>query len=203
MDEIIPAPSGGSEVLDLGKVLGRREAMALVAGRCSASEAACLREVRESKQYRTLAPTWGQFCEDHLNMSKANADRLIRLLERFGPAYFEMSGLTRISPEGYARIADAVQPDGLHWKGEVIALLPENSERLSAAVKEFRGAPEKPARVSPTARLDALEKRSAQTAAEFAGLVNAKPGEKDLERLRSVLQDSITALIRVQIQLRG
>jgi len=46
--------------MDLGTWLGRRQAFSIVAGRCSAADAQCLRELRESKRYKGLGLTWEQ-----------------------------------------------------------------------------------------------------------------------------------------------
>jgi hypothetical protein len=204
LNEIISEPvAAGDDVLDLGKLLGRREALALVAGRCSAAEAAYLREIRETRKFRTLSPNWGQFCEERLHMSKANADRIIRIFEKFGPGYFALAGLTRISPEAYAQIADSVSADGVRWNGEVIALLPENSDRLSAAVKEMKQSAERPDAPNTRARIDAVEKRSGQVTAELSHLVTMKPGGQDLERIQSILDENIRELVRIQRRLPG
>ena len=41
------------EGLDLGTWLGRRQAFAVMAGRCSAADAKCLRELRDTKKYKS------------------------------------------------------------------------------------------------------------------------------------------------------
>ena len=61
-------PNGGSD-LHLGTLLGRRQAFSLIAGRCSAADAACLREIRNQKSYRSLKLGWKQFCCEQVGMS--------------------------------------------------------------------------------------------------------------------------------------
>src|SRR5262249_55800987 len=136
-------PSATSkEVLQLGKKLGQRQAFAAMAGRCSAADAALLRDVRESKLYLATCPTWDEFCVQELGMHKATANRIIAQLEEFGPEFFEIAQLTRVSPAAYRAIAPAIRDKAIHWNGEVIALIPENSERLGAAIEDLRKSAE-------------------------------------------------------------
>jgi len=72
--------------VELGTWLGRREAFAQVAGRCSAADAACIRKMREERQYRELGMNWEQFCKRKLGISKRGADLIIAQLNEFGPA---------------------------------------------------------------------------------------------------------------------
>lgn len=156
-----------SEDIFLGKLLGRREAFAAIAGRCSAADAGLLRDIRKQKLYLQLAPDWGQFCKEHLHISRENADRLIRLLDEFGPEYFAVTQLTRISPKAYRTIAESIREQAVHYNGEAIALIPENAERVAAAVADLRKAAEPPllpapepapAPAAPQDPLPALEK---------------------------------------------
>jgi hypothetical protein len=126
--------------LTLGKLLGRREAFKLVAARCSAAEVATLREIREQKLYLSYAKDWGEFCERRLHTNKQNVNREIRILEEFGSSYYEVSQLTRISPSTYRAIAPWIRDQAIHHNGEAIALIPENAEKVAAAVAELRKA---------------------------------------------------------------
>src|SRR4051794_3019261 len=82
---------------DLNRWLGRREAFSLMAGRCSAADVECMRTIRDQKLYVSRAETWAEFCTKELHMGKSNANRLIGLLEKYGPEYFQISQITRIS----------------------------------------------------------------------------------------------------------
>ncbi len=73
-------------------------------------------------------------------MCRSEADRTIRPLEEFGPAYFEVSQLTRISPVVFRAIAPAVSGGVLHHNGEAIPLNEENSRKVAAAVADMRKA---------------------------------------------------------------
>ena len=136
-------PEAVPDNFDLGTWLGRRQAFGAVAGRCSAAEAECLRRIRDDKLYAGRAANWGDFCLKFLAMTRQNADRIIRLLEEFGPAYFQLSQLTRISAQTYRQLAPAISDEGLRVHGDLIALEPSNSEKLAAAVAQLR-PPKKP-----------------------------------------------------------
>jgi hypothetical protein len=45
-----------AELLDSGSVLGQNQAFGLVAGRCSAAQAASPRRLREDKNFKRIAP---------------------------------------------------------------------------------------------------------------------------------------------------
>src|SRR5215469_14921915 len=93
------------------------------------------------------------FCLRYLKMNRGEADRIIRHLEEFGPAFFEISQITRISAETFRAIAPAVSDGVLHHKGEAIPLNAENSQRVAAAVAEMRSAlPKKTAESNEPAR---------------------------------------------------
>ncbi len=124
--------------LDLGRWLGRREAFGLIAGRCSAAEIESLRRIREEKHYRLAARSWNEFCTRYLKVSRRSVDRAIGYLQQFGPAFFHISQLARIGPLDYQAIAAHVSEAGLRVDGgDVIALLPENSQKLADAVREL------------------------------------------------------------------
>ncbi len=126
-------------------LLGESHAFGLVAGRCSAAQAAGIRRLREEKLYKPFAPDWRDFCPRYLKMSASNADRIIRLLEEFGPGYFEVAQLTRVSPETYREIQPAVKDGALHFEGEAIQLHPENARQVATAIAQMRKNPPKKA----------------------------------------------------------
>jgi len=90
-------------------------------------------------------------------MSKSNANRLIGLLEQFGPQYFHISQITRISPAAYRAIAPAVSAEGIEYNGEVIPFSEENSQRIAAAVSTLSQTHRARAERSLDDRLAALE----------------------------------------------
>src|ERR1700682_5141763 len=122
MEEINDEMSDNQQVLELGIMLGQRRAFGLIAGRCSAAQAECLRKVRDEKTYLKFATTWAGFCPAQLKIGKRTADRAIALLKKHGTLYFETAALTGITPAEFERIAQAIQPDGIHAGSDGLAL---------------------------------------------------------------------------------
>jgi hypothetical protein len=135
METNIEAKKPQSAAVELGRWLGRQEALNMVAGRCSAAAAEGLRRIRDDKLYLESSPTWNEFCEHHLGASRRNVNRVIGYLEEFGPQYFHVAQMTRITPQQYRVIASNVDESGVKLNGEVVALLPENQQKVAEAVK--------------------------------------------------------------------
>jgi hypothetical protein len=53
----------------------------MIGSGCSEAQAECLRHMREDGVHKLLGLTWEEFCPQHLQMSRACADGLIRQLE--------------------------------------------------------------------------------------------------------------------------
>jgi hypothetical protein len=135
--ENITVPSTGPLEIALGRWIGRREAFALVAGRCTAADVASLKRMRDEGLHKIVNCTWAQFCTRHLHVSRRSADRLIGFLDEFGPAYFHITQLAHIAPNDYRQIKQHVSDEGINMDGKMVALLPENSGHLSAAIREL------------------------------------------------------------------
>ena len=195
---IIQTPSG--EVLDLGTWLGRKHAFAEMAGRCSAADAECLRQVRNKKMYRRLKMTWSEFCKQHLGMSRSTADLAIQRLEEFGPAYFVLAQATGITAGEYRRIQSAVHGQNLLHAGEQIPIQAENAPRLAAAVEALQkqAPPAAPAQLPAASSavavdlaraLDKLERTLAAAVAQIERLHALPLTRAERERLlRTVVQ---------------
>ena len=193
-------------MLELGVTLGQRRAFGMVAGRCSAAQAECLRKIRDEKAYLKFAPNWEEFCTGHLKIAKRSADRTIALLKKHGPLYFEMAALTGITPAEFARIAPAIHKDGIHIGGDVIALIPENASRALDAVAHLRtqfGAPAGESSVTASAegQIRDLKKRGrllcqgVRAVAEIAG-----PLER--ESLAATLRELQQTIGRLGLEIR-
>jgi hypothetical protein len=157
MDQVIEQ-AGEPAGVDLGRWVGRREAFAAVAGRCSAAEAESLRRIRDEKVYRQFGLTWEAFCVKRLGASRRNIERVLRLLDEFGPAYFHVAQMAHVTVEEYRAIAPHVSAEGVQVDGAVIALLPENSGQVSAAVADLLER-ERPVKEKPALSLAAVVKR--------------------------------------------
>jgi hypothetical protein len=157
MDQIIER-SGDPAGFDLGRMAGRREALAAVSGKCSAAEALTFRRIRDGKEYKALKLSWDECCTK-LGANRRQVDRILKLLDELGPQYFEVARLTHVTVDEYRAIAPNISAEGVNLNGAVIALLPENREQVSAAVAELVER-EKPAAVEKAPlSLDAIVKR--------------------------------------------
>jgi hypothetical protein len=190
-----PPPAETRDVLDLGRLLGQRRAFGAVGGRCSAAHAQLLRRIREEKLYLPIAPSWRAFCGVNLAITRRHADRLIALLKRFGPVYFELSQLAGISPRQYLSIEPAIREHKLLVDGEAVSLLPDNAPKvldaISQLLRESRRT-KRPAAPPETlrTRVAALTSRGQAIAAELLALYNASRSAAD----RELIQESATEL---------
>jgi hypothetical protein len=148
-----------ADLLELGSVLGHNQAFGLVAGRCSAAQAASLKRLRDEKKYKLVTDHWRDFCSWYLRMSQTQADKIIHLWEEFGAGFFKVAQLTRISPETYRAIAPAVREDVLHLNGEVIELTAANSRQVVEAVARVRREKQPARQINEHQRLEELDER--------------------------------------------
>ncbi|HUB77269.1 MAG TPA: hypothetical protein VMB03_00665 [Bryobacteraceae bacterium] len=201
MDEVqtIP-PADDQAVFELGEMIGRRQAFGTIAGRCSAADAECLRRMRDEKLFLTRAETWFDFCPKYLGLSSRAANRVIRNLEEFGPAYFELAQLTRISPEDFRAIAPAVRDRHLHAHGEVIALISENAEKVAAAVAELR-RDTTPAAQAERDAFTSAHRHCKKLLEEIHGLVREQPHGASKLLLRSTIREAVVELRALDLQM--
>jgi hypothetical protein len=126
-------------LINLGAWMGRHQTFALVANRCSAADAECLKQIHDSGEYKELDVNWEQFCVQYAGVSRAQAERHIQCFEEFGVNYRRMAELMSLSPGTFRLIAGSVTDRGLEFRGEYIPLVPENAAKLASAVKAIRG----------------------------------------------------------------
>ena len=196
-------PAEDAELLDLGSVLGQNLTFGLVAGRCSAAQAASLRRLREERLYKRVAPNWREFCPTFLKMSRTQADQVIQLLDEFGPGYFELAQLTRVSAETYRAIAPSIQEGVLHSHDDAIELTVENSRKVAAAVAEFRRTlpVKKPAPQLPMhERLTELDNRCSVIIAEFEEISAKERRGENWLLFTATLTRMASALRRIEVE---
>jgi hypothetical protein len=196
-------PADDAELLDLGSLLGQNLTFGLVAGRCSAAQAASLRRLREEGHYKRVAPNWREFCPTFLKMSRTQADQVIQLLDEFGPGYFELAQLTRVSAETYRAIAPSIQNGVLRSHGDAIELTVENSRKVAAAVAEFRRTLplKKPAPQLPMhERLAELDKRCSAMIAEFEEISEKERRGENWLLFTATLARMASALRRIEVE---
>ena len=193
--------------VDLGTWLGRRQAFAVVAGRCSAAEAECLRTIREKKMYRTLEDTWEEFCRKHAGLSRSTADLVIRQLEEFGPAYFHLASVARISPETFRLIAPSVSEEGVQYGEERIPFSAQNATRIAAAVEDLRERAEAQAQPAPKAapdlprRLRRAQKAQTAVIAEMESVSVQKLDLIERQSLRATIEQGLKKLERLTLTI--
>ena len=195
--EVVPE---GDDSFEIGALVGERKTLSKVAGGCSAADAQCLRKIRESKQYLSKSPTWEEFCPKFLGLSKGHANRLIRYLEEFGPGYFELTQLTHVTPEQFRAIAPAVRENNIHLNGEAIALLPENSDRIAAAVAELQQAAAEAVDAPVSKRLAVYERRFDRLIVEFAEFSRSPMSLAERSQANSVLSKAVGNLKRLGLE---
>jgi hypothetical protein len=191
-------------MLDLGAALGQNHAFGLVAGRCSAAQAAMLQRLRQEKKYLLCSANWREFCTDFLRISGSEANRLIGLWEEFGPEYFEIAQLMRISPETYRVIAPAVKNGALHHNGEAIEFGAENNRRLAVAVSELRNSTKPAKRIKRERpmheRIADLDRRCSWIIAEFEEISRKESAGENWLQFTSTLTRARTELARIEAE---
>jgi hypothetical protein len=191
MDKIATFEAGLPAV-ELGRWMGRREAFGIMAGQCSAADVESLRRIRQEKSYRALDCTWADFCRSHLHVARRSVDRAIGYLQEFGPAFFHLTQLVHISPGEFRSIAQHVTDRGLEVDGNVIALLPENSRQVTAAVGDLLKRLEPDECVPPPPAFDDVLKRC-RAAAEMLVTLPPKLTPRQRQDLASAVNDIRTA----------
>ena len=125
------------QLIDAAALSGRQQAFALIASKCTAAQAQCLRQIRETRVYEQFGLTWEEFCDQHAGIRRRHADDLISRLDEFGDTYFKLSQLARVSPETYREIAGQLHDDVIEIDGAPLALIPENATRIRAGIQRM------------------------------------------------------------------
>ncbi|MGO9263003.1 MAG: hypothetical protein ACLQU1_43005 [Bryobacteraceae bacterium] len=143
--------------IDMGAWVGRQQAFALIANKCSAAQALSLKQMKDTGCHDKLGLTWDDFCQRYIGLSRRHADRVISQYEEFGAAYFRLSTLARISAEDYREIAAALEDNCIEIDGEQVPIVPENAARIRAFVRSRRSPrPAEPKASSPPADPNAV-----------------------------------------------
>jgi len=198
-----------AEAFEAGTWLGRKQAFAELAGRCSAATAECLRQARDRKSYRALRMTWDEFCRERMGISRVTAEKIIGRLEEFGPQYFVLAQATGITPTEYRRISGAVRGQALLHAGEAIPINAENAPRLAAAVAELRrgqkaedgdAAAQAGARPEDLNRtLDKLERTLTAVVSEVGRVHGLRLDGAQIERLQKIVLAQLRRMPMVQL----
>jgi hypothetical protein len=183
------------DALELGQALGQRRAFAAVGGRCTAAHAQLLRHVHDEKLYLPLAATWEEFCGSSLAISRRHADRIIALLNRFGPVYFEISQLVGISPREYLELEPAVRKHCVVTNGEPVSLIPEKAPDFVESLRVLLNN----SRQKQTRNLapQTLRKRARRLANQLVELYRASRTETDRKFFRETAAEIRGILDRI------
>ena len=150
------------DATSLERWLGRNEAFAMIAGRCSAAYAAGLREIRDNKKYVDAAANWDEFCRVVLKSSRKRIDNVIRQLDEHGPEFFHATQAHRLTEPEYVALKEHFSAEGMKINGEILCWGEGNNERIAQEIGKLRAiAAPKPAKKAPTfesvlERLEAL-----------------------------------------------
>ena len=190
----------GAALLELGTWLGRHQAFGLIANKCSAADAACLREIRDNKHYRALGLTWEEFCSRHTGIDRRTADRIVERLEEFGEAYFNLSRLIPIHPSGFRELASSVSGNTIELDGRMIPITPDHAPQIIEAVRELRSRLD---REQSKARVpfSALQNRLDLCHSELAGAIRRGVGKSEGSILIAVLTDAISRFEQASITI--
>jgi hypothetical protein len=190
-------PAEVAEMLELGSVLGQNQAFGLIAGRCSAAQAASLKRLRDEKKYKQVTGDWRDFCSRFLRMSGSQADKIIHLWEEFGAGFFKVAQLTRISPATYRAIAPAVREDALHLNGEVIELSAGNAPKVAEAVARIRRVKKRAGPVETYVRLAQLEDQCMEIVAQLREIAFMDRTGDDWQLFMAMVSRSCGAMNRL------
>ena len=185
-----------SDFIDTAAWIGRQQAFAVIASKCSAAQAQCLKQLKDSALHEKLGLTWDEFCRQHVGLSRPTADRLIQQYDEFGETYFRLSQLARISPGTYRQIAENVDDETITINGEEIALVPENARRIRAGLDRMRHqlreerSRTQPALIELRMRLDAL-------LAEAANRVSRAMPTLQRDHLKQLALDAVRGWTRI------
>lgn len=194
--ETLKTITNQQQALELGIILGERRAFGVVAGRCSAAQAECLRRVKEEKLWMGFAEGWEDYCVRVLKISRRHADRMVLNLKKYGVLYFEVAALTGIAPADYERIEDAVHADGIHVGSEVIALIPANTERAIEAVARLQAESNAAPENTLAKEISVLKRRGLQLGKAFRKVAHSA-GDVDRSVLRGSVNDVVRDLSRI------
>jgi len=190
----------GATLLEVGTWIGRHQAFGLIANKCSAADAACLREIRDNKHYRALGLTWEEFCSRHTGIDRRTADRIVERLEEFGEAYFNLSQLIPIHPSGFRELASSVSGNTIELDGRMIPITPDHAPQIIEAVRELRSRLD---REQSKARVpfSALQNRLDLCHSELAGAIRRGVGKSEGSILIALLTDAISRFEQASITI--
>ena len=123
---------------DANAWIGRHQAFAVIAVKCTLAQATALKELKEARAFEALGLSWADFCKQRLGISRSQADELIQRLDTLGSTYFRLSEIARISPEVFRRISPQLNGETIEINGEPVPFTPENAPKIREAILSLR-----------------------------------------------------------------
>ena len=128
------------EWLDFGSRVGRQQAFAVIANRCSASQALALKQMKESREYEKLDLNWERFCIEYVGLTRAQVDRIIQQLDELGESFYTLRELAPLSPETFRNLAGKVDGETIELDGVKVPITPENAPKIRTAIAGLRAS---------------------------------------------------------------
>ena len=120
--------------------IGRQQAFAMIAHKCSEHQAQCLKHLRDGRIFESYKLSWDDFCETQLGLNRTTANRIIERYEEFGAAYFKLAALAKLPAEVFRRIADSVDGDTIEIDGQPIPIDEAHAPQIRAHIQSLRVA---------------------------------------------------------------
>jgi len=206
-------PADSAALSELDQMIGERRAFSRIGDSCSAADAECLKRIRTRKLYLLKNVSWDGFCWNYLDISRAEADKIIRRFDEFGDSYFNLSRIVRISPESYRAIAPAIKGKTIEYEGEQVPLVPDNARRVNAIVQSLRVAAlpkrqPKPAPVVPKPpstdpvyeRLNEIELQARAIVKELREICQQSGNSRDRQRIQTFAHDMKYTMHELEVQ---
>jgi hypothetical protein len=173
----------------------------MMAGHCTAADVESLKTIRDRKLFQARGMEWDEFCEHHVGLGRRHVNRLIQQLEEFGPAYFHLSRIVRISVGSYRQIAGAVSDAGIKHGDETIAIVPENCARIAEAVATLKQQVESKPAEGPEQKLERLRKRLEAVKDELTLIAAGELSPAEHDRLKEITGDGFRSIAGIHYSL--
>lgn len=127
------------KILELGAWTGKSQTLRMVASHCTAADAECLKQIKDTHAYKAMGYTWEKFCSEHLHLHRTTAEDIIRRFDEFGPVYFKLAELMHISPRTWQEVESSIirEEECVEIRGDKIPIKPEFAARLRRAIFEL------------------------------------------------------------------
>ena len=124
--------------VDFGILVGRSQALGVIANQSAALQAQTLRDIWESGDYKLLGYTWDEFCKVCVGLSRQRVEGIIHNLEEFGVTFSQLNEIIAVSPAMYRKLQPKIQDDTIDINGQAVPILPENAVLIREAVNRLR-----------------------------------------------------------------